>query len=128
MNQQKENKTFYLYFNTRDELYRVDLFTVAYFEADRNYTEVFFTNGMHVMLTTSLLNVEGMLNAEGIRGKIPSFVRLGRSLIVNLDFLLHVNILKQELVVADMYSTHPYKLSASREALKKLKELYTQGK
>ena len=31
-----------LYFNTRDEMVRVDLRKVGYFRADRNYTDVYF--------------------------------------------------------------------------------------
>ena len=45
------------YFHTRDEMVRVDLRKVLYFKADRNYTDVYFLNGHHVTLLTSLLNI-----------------------------------------------------------------------
>ena len=35
-----------LLFNTRDELLRVSLKHVVYFEADGNYTHIHFTNGV----------------------------------------------------------------------------------
>ncbi len=33
-----QNKVKYLYLNTRNELYRVEIANIAYFEADGNYT------------------------------------------------------------------------------------------
>ena len=47
-----------LYFNTRDELIRVDLKTVGYFKADRNYTDVYFINGYRVTLPINMASLE----------------------------------------------------------------------
>lgn len=117
-----------LYFNTRDELIRVDLRKVLYFKSDRNYTDVFFLNGHHVTLLTSLLNIEKMLNDERMRGKVIPFVRLGRSLMVNVSFILQINVLKQELCLSDMKTSDVYKVSVPKEVLKRLKELYNTKK
>lgn len=73
-----------LYFNTRDEMLRVDLRKVLYFKADRNYTDVYFVNGVHVTLPTGLMSIEQMLENDKLRGRTMPFVRLGRSLIVNI--------------------------------------------
>lgn len=113
-----------LYFNTRDELLRVDLKKVVYFKADKNYTDVFFLNGSHLTLPANMLAIEQMLDDDRMRGKTIPFVRLGRSLIVNLSMIMHVNVLRQELVLSDMVSPNVFRLPVSREALKKLKELY----
>lgn len=113
-----------LYFNTRDELIRVDLRKVLYFKSDRNYTDVFFLNGHHVTLLTSLLNIEQMLNDERMRGKVIPFIRLGRSLMVNASFIFQINVLKQELCLSDMATSDVYKVSVPKEVLKRLKELY----
>lgn len=117
-----------LYFNTRDEMIRVDLRKVLYFKSDRNYTDVYFLNGHHVTLPTSLLNIEKMLNDDRMRGKTIPFVRLGRSLIVNLTFILQINVLKQELCLSDMKSAPVYKVTVPKEVLKSLKELYNKKK
>ena len=53
-----------LYFNTRDEMLRVDLRKVLYFKADRNYTDVYFVNGVHVTLPTGLMSIEQMLEND----------------------------------------------------------------
>lgn len=114
-----------LYFNTRDELIRVDLRKVLYFKSDRNYTDVFFLNGHHVTLLTSMLNIEQMLNDERMRGKVIPFIRLGRSLMVNASFIFQINVLKQELYLSDMKTSDVYKVSVPKDVLKRLKELYS---
>lgn len=115
-----------LYFNTRDELIRVDLRNVGYFKADRNYTDVYFLNGYHVTLPTSLVTIEKMLDDDRMKGRTMPFVRIGRSVIVNLRHIVHINVLKQELVICDMRTTCVLKVEVQKEALKKLKELYNQ--
>ena len=116
------------YFHTRDEMVRVDLRKVLYFKADRNYTDVYFLNGHHVTLLTSLLNIEKMLEDDRMKGKTIPFVRLGRSLIVNVTFILQINVLKQELCLSDMKTSGVYKVSVPKEVLKNLKELYNKKK
>lgn len=113
-----------LYFNTRDELLRVDLRRVAYFKADRNYTDVYFINGFHVTLPTSLMAIEQMLDDDRMKGRTIPFVRLGRSLIINISLILHINIPKQEIVLSDMKSPVVLRVPASKEALRNLKEMY----
>lgn len=113
-----------LYFNTRDELLRVDLRKVLYFKADRNYTDVYFVNGVHATLPAGLMAIGQMLDDDKLRGKTIPFVRLGRSYIVNLSYILHINVLKQELTLSDMSMPGYQKISVAKEALRKLKELY----
>lgn len=114
-----------LYFNTRDELVRVDLRRVGYFMADRNYTDVFFLNGYHVTLPIGMASLETMLETVQSKGGTPSFVRIGRSVIVNLSSIVHINVLKQELTLSDMRVPGVLKVNAPKEALRKLKELYS---
>ena len=115
-----------LYFNTRDEMLRVDLRKVLYFKADRNYTDVYFVNGVHVTLPTGLMSIEQMLENDKLRGRTMPFVRLGRSLIVNISYILHINVLKQELTLSDMTMHGCLRITVAKEALRKLKELYNK--
>ena len=115
-----------LYFNTRDEMLRVDLRKVLYFKADRNYTDVYFVNGVHVTLPTGLMSIEQMLENDKLRGRTMPFVRLGRSLIVNISYILHINVLKQELTLSDMSMPGCQRITVAKEALRKLKELYNK--
>jgi DNA-binding LytR/AlgR family response regulator len=49
-----------------------------------------------------------------------NFIRIGRSLIININHVYHINISRQQLLLKDRDNT--YTLSASKEALKALKE------
>lgn len=121
------NEIYILYFNTRDELIRVDLRKVGYFKADRNYTDVYFLNDYSVTLPTSLSEIEQILSDDRMKGRIMPFVRIGRSLIVNLSNIVHINIQKQELVLSDLRMPSVLRVEASKEALRKLKDLYKES-
>ncbi|MDE7147635.1 MAG: LytTR family transcriptional regulator [Duncaniella sp.] len=113
-----------LFFNTRDEMIKVKLDRVAYFEADSNYCHVVFINGAKALLLTSLVNIETFL-AERFRGDMPMFVRIGKKYIVNRQKIFQINIPRQRLILTDFVSANVFELSISKEALKNLKQLYT---
>lgn len=87
-------------------------------EADGNYSNLYLTNGNSYLLSFQLGQVESIIK-EQLSYSTYSFVRVGKSLIVNVDEVLCVNVTKQTL---EMSTTSGAKLllSASREALKKL--------
>lgn len=111
-----ENNT--IYFITRDELTRINLSDVMYFEADNSYVDVVLRNSLTQTLLSSLNNI------EAITSILPSqhFVRVGRKHIINLDYLIHINIQKSKLILADSNSRHAVSISASRESLRSLKQ------
>ena len=113
-----------LLFNTRDELVRVDLMHVVYFEADDNYTSVCFSNGVKVVLLHSLTGMEQLIN-EKMKGKPQPFIRIGKRYIVNSSCILQINVLKRKLILTSFHTSQLFTLSISKEALKALKELYT---
>ena len=113
-----------LFFNSRDELVRVRLERVAYFEADSNYCHLTLINGTRVTLLTSLLNIEKVLSDKF--GKEASiFVRIGKKFIVNTRFIFQINVLRQKLILSDFTNPGVLELSISKDALKNLKKLYT---
>lgn len=118
----KQNDTC-LIFHTRDEMTKVRLDKVAYFEADGNYTTVMFTNGYKTSLLVNLLMIEKLID-DTLRGKVQPFIRIGKRYIVNSTCICHINTLKQRLVLSDFNSPNVFTLSISKEALKNLKELY----
>ena len=54
------------------------------------------------------------------------FVRVGKSLIVNKNYIYVINITSQELLLGGSHLRGDFKLKASREALKELKALIEQ--
>lgn len=110
-------------FHNRDEMTKVRLDRVAYFESDGNYTNVVFLNGYKASVLISLSAIEPIID-ETLRGKVQPFVRIGKRYIVNTTAICHINTLKQHLVLTDYISDKIFTLSISKEALKNLKELY----
>lgn len=113
-----------LYFNTRDEMIKVSLSRVAYFEADSNYCHVVFINSASATILTSLVNIE-MLLSEQLRENASVFVRIGKKYIVNRRYIFQINVLRQKLILSDFVSPGTIELNISKDALKNLKNLYT---
>lgn len=108
-------------FNSRDELIRVDLSSVVYFEADGNYTKFFSINGITDMVCINLGRMEELL-ALRFNDSPGTFARVGKRYILNLNYVYRINTLKQELVLSDQRS-FLNTVSLSKMALKALKEL-----
>lgn len=101
------------------ELLRIPAHRLVYISADGNYSEVVTQDNRKRIVSFQLGQIEDMIgNQLGDEGS--NFIRLGRGLIINLDFVYWVDVTKQELILSDCASCH-YELSASREVLIKLK-------
>ncbi len=89
---------------------------IAYIEASGNYCDVHLFNGETVTMTFQLhyfVEVLGMLQQN-------FFLRVGKSLIVNKNFVYAINITNQELKLMDYRAHHSFRLRASKKALKEL--------
>ncbi len=116
----------WLFLNSRDDLLRIDMSEIAYFEADGNYTSIVLTNKLKCTVGMSLGKMENLL-AERLKGKVMYFARIGKRYIINLNFVFQINILKHRLILSDFHQCS-YSLDVSKDALKKLKELMIQVK
>ncbi len=109
--------------NTRDELNLIDLDLVACINASGNYSNVMYIDGNKIMVSVGLSQFEMIISDAVSRNRASnSFVRLGRSVIVNNRFLSQINILKQKLTLSDR-GTHAYQLTVPKNLLKSYKEL-----
>jgi len=111
-----------LYLNFRDELLVLETTEIAYIEASGNYSCILFMKGGKKLLAMTLSKLESLicLPSEEISSK---FVRIGRSLIINQDYLTCVNLIKEEIVLSD-YNNHIYTLPVSKFLLKKYKSRF----
>ena len=57
-----------------------------------------------------------------------TFIRIGKSLIVNREYIFKINVNKQQLVMSNMEVNQAFTLQASKEALKQLKTLIESEK
>lgn len=112
----------YLYLNSRDELYKIDISKIVYFEADGNYTYIVLCNKVKGTVCMSLSQMQ-LLLSKNLKESASRFARIGKRFIVNLDYVYQISILKQKLVLSDG-NVFAFQLNISKEALKKLKEMY----
>lgn len=101
------------------ELLRIPASRLVYVSADGNYSYVVTQDSRKRMVSYQLGQIEDLIGDQlGEAGS--NFVRLGRGLIVNLDFVYLIDIAKQQLILSDCQGCY-HELSASREVLTKLK-------
>lgn len=110
-----------LIFNSRDELLRMDVDNIVYFEANSNYTIVMSVNKLKACVGLSLTKTEDALNRQ-LGEQARRFMRVGKRFIVNLNYVYSVNMAKQHLILSDMRN-FAFQLPISKDALRMMKEL-----
>lgn len=110
-----------LLFATSTEIVRVPADAVVYVSADGNYSTIILANGERFTLTLQLGHIERRI-AEMLDKDDHRFIRIGKSLIVNNDYIAFINPMRQKMILSDC-RTFRHEVSASKEALKTLKEL-----
>lgn len=114
----------YLYFNSRDELQRIEVSKIVYFESDGNYTDIVMVNKLRASVLMNLGEMEKALAAQ-LGSEAQVFMRIGKRFIVNLQYVYSINVLKQQLILSD-YDHFAFQVTISKDALKKMKELMLQ--
>lgn len=111
----------FLVISTANELVRIAPEKIVYVTSDGNYSNMVQADGEIRMLTFQLGQIESMIGTQlGADGNV--FIRIGKGLIINRNYIYLINIAKQKLVLSDCERFN-YTVSASKEALKQLKEL-----
>ena len=115
----------YLQFNTRDDFYRVPVNRIVFFVADKNYTVLQLANGKTLMFTFSLQKMQDYIVAS-LGTAARNFARVGRSHIVNLSHVYHIDITKQRLVLFAEKESLEYTIPVSKEALRSLRAIFVK--
>ncbi|WP_288319202.1 LytTR family DNA-binding domain-containing protein [Xylanibacter caecicola] len=115
----------YIYFNTRDELLRIDTSKIVYFEADGNYTNIFFENKTQTQISLNLSQMQQLLSRY-LNERARIFARIGKRHIININYIFHIQVLRQNLTLSNG-STFSYNVSISKEALRQLKDMIKAG-
>ena len=105
---------------TRDELLRINIENILYFEADRNYTKLLLSAGIQFTFAVNIGKVEEMLVAQ-LSYPNTILIRVGKSYIVNKQHILQINLPKQKLLLLASEGK-PRELIIPKEPLKALKE------
>ena len=110
-----------LVISTSIDLVRVEPEKIVYIASDGNYSTLIQTDNEKRMLSYQLGKIEKMISDQlGNAGNV--FIRIGKCLIINRSYIYYINIPKQILVLSDVLS-FSYTVTASKGALKQLKEL-----
>lgn len=115
----------YLYLNSRDELYRIDISKIVYFEAEGNYTNFVLSNKLKGGVCMHLAQMQQVLS-DSLKEAASIFARVGKRYIINLTYVYKIGVLRQKLTLSDG-EVFAYQLNISKDALKKLKELYVSS-
>ena len=104
--------------NKETEFFRIPVENIVYVESDGNYSNLFTKNGNKTLLSLKLGEIEDLIYEQF--EEESHLARIGKRLIVNIDYVFRVNIAKQELILSDG-AVVEHKLSASKDALQQLK-------
>ena len=105
---------------TRDELLRLNIEHILYFEADRNYTKLLLSEGIQFTFAVNIGKVEEMMAVQ-ISDPNTELIRVGKSHIVNKKHILQINLPKQKLLLLASEGK-PRELTIPKEPLRALKE------
>ena len=98
-------------FNTRSGSFFIQPDEVLYVKAEGNYSEIFLTDGSSKTVCMYLIDVQEQLNAE-------QFKRLGRSVLINLNYLSSVD--RKTGICTLKYNNETFKIKVSSKYLKEL--------
>lgn len=107
----------WLRISTSTELVRVQTDDIVFVHADGNYSKVLLYNGKKHTMTFQLHFFDETFQ----RLKNNFFVRVGRSLIVNKNYIYLINLTEQRMILTGGKLDGEYEVKASKEALKELK-------
>ena len=110
----------YLIIKTRDELLRIRIEQILYFEADRNYTKLILNNGIQFTFAINIGKIEEILENQ-VTGCKMILMRVGKSHIINKNHILQINLPRQKLLVLTAEGK-ARELIISKDPLKVLKD------
>jgi DNA-binding LytR/AlgR family response regulator len=101
------------------EFLRIPQDKLVYISSDGNYSNVVTADNRQRLVAFQLGQIEDMIG-EQLGDQGSNFLRIGRKLIINTDYLYSIDITLQQLILSDCAGCY-HELTASREVLIKLK-------
>ena len=108
-----------------NELIRVYPERIVYISSDGNYSVMVLHDQTEHLFSFNLSHFQQILERQ-MKAEASIFIRIGKSLIINRRYIYKINIGKQTLILSDMRIGQAFTLSASKEALRQLKNLVEQ--
>lgn len=108
----------------RDEIFLVNLDTVLYFKAEDHYTSVYYAKDTKQFLPFGLSQLEEAIKNQ--TNSSESFVRAGRSHLLNFEKVVHVSVSKETVTMYNNVDTF-VTVHVSRSVVKDLAKIMKDG-
>ena len=103
-----------------NELVRIKAERIVYTISDGNYSTLTLHDRSEHVCTFNLSRMQKILETQ-LQKEASQFIRIGKSLIINKNYIYKINLSKQTLTLSDIKICGSFTLSASKEVLKQLK-------
>lgn len=107
----------YLKFSNTVEMFRIPIEDIVFIKAEGNYSNIKLANGTELSPIGQLHKFVDIFSNM----REECFVRVGKSLVVNKNYIYSLNINTQMLLIRNHHLSTEFKVKVSREALKELK-------
>lgn len=101
------------------DLLRVSALDIICIKAEGNYSTIIISDGEERLVLFQLGQLEQMIN-EQLGAEASLFIRIGRGVIMNREYLYAINLPKQHMILRAP-SGYKVTLTASKESLRQLK-------
>lgn len=112
----------YFQISTPTELVSIKSSDIMCIEADGNYSTIQLSYGWRHTVTRQIGEISEWFHEH----EEPGFIRLGRSLIVNINYICIINLTNKSLTLQGKGADHLVVVTAPRNALEVLKEKIEQ--
>ncbi|MDR0394557.1 MAG: LytTR family transcriptional regulator DNA-binding domain-containing protein [Tannerella sp.] len=109
-----------------NEVIRVSPERIVYILSDGNYSTMTLVDKEEHLFSFNLVSFEKLIEQQ-LGTDAQTFIRLGKSLIINGNYIYYVNVSKQQIILSDSSFPNKFILSASKEALKALKTVLEES-
>ena len=108
----------WLKITTNSEIIRIPTDEIIFIKGDGNYSDIFLAHGKKENVISQLHDLMDKLTALNYN----PFYRVGKSLIINRDYIFKVNPGLQRIILSHSRLEKDILIKASKDALKNLKE------
>lgn len=108
--------------STSNELIRVLPERIVYISSDGNYSTMILHDKTEHLFTMNLSHFQKLIESQ-LKEEASTFIRIGKSSIINRTYIYKINVAKQQLTLSDLVLSGSFTITASKEALKQLKVL-----
>lgn len=102
-------------FPTHNELYVLDCENVLYIKAEDHYSQVCYRTGARFLLPFGLTSIYEKIS-QAFQEEC-CLIRIGRSYIVNIRCVFHINTIKEEIILADATGSN-HAIHMSKQSLR----------